>query len=176
MSVERRTPGTTYRDDATSIGAAVMNKITEERLKPNCAKCHALCCVALEFDWPHYKKPAGVPCKNLTEDFQCAIWDRLEEEGYSECRSHNCFGAGQSIAQAVKKATGCSWREDQNVKNVEFSQYLNLFAELHEKLTGRRVPGNEEDRTDSPAEQPTSALQASRLLDTAIHWTRWLRV
>lgn len=135
-----------------------MAKTAEERLRPNCAECHALCCVALEFDWPHYKKPPGVPCKNLTEDFKCSIFDRLEEEGYSECRSHNCFGAGPSIAQAVEGAVGCSWRDGDHIKNVEFTEYLKLFAELHEKLTGRPAPRKEHDKTDAHEEWPATAL------------------
>lgn len=134
-----------------------MTTPTEDRLKPNCANCHALCCVALEFDWPHYKKPPGVPCKNLTEDFKCSIFDRLEEEGYSECRSHNCYGAGQSIAQAVEGATGCTWRDGDHVKNVEFSEYLNLFADIHEKLTGRPAPRKENQPSDDVPEQRSTA-------------------
>ena len=134
-----------------------MSNLTEERLTPDCSKCRALCCVALEFDWPHYKKPPGEPCKNLTEDFKCSIFDRLEEEGCSECRSHNCYGAGQNIAQAVEGATGCSWRDGAHIKNVEFSEYLKLFADIHEKLTGRPAPRKEKAPREAVSEQPATS-------------------
>jgi hypothetical protein len=123
---------------------------------PNCAKCHGLCCVALKFDWPHYRKPAGQPCRNLTRDFKCAIWNSLEAEGFTECRSHDCFGAGQHIAQAVESQTGKSWRDDLDVMRVEFSEYHKLYAELHERIAGRpaptsSVPGSTGGKAPEPA-------------------------
>ena len=108
--------------------------------EPDCANCHGLCCVALAFDWPHYKKPAGVPCRNLDEDFRCAMWPRLEAEGYSECRSFNCYGAGQTIAGAVAAETERTWRDNVDVAGIELQNFQDLYSRLYAQVRGTPPP------------------------------------
>ena len=67
-------------------------------LQPDCARCAALCCVALAFDRSDrfaYDKPACEPCRNLGGDDRCRIYDRREREGFSGCIRFDCQGARQ---------------------------------------------------------------------------------
>lgn len=117
---------------------------------PVCGDCHGLCCVALAFDWPHYKKPAGEPCKNLTDDFRCGIWDRLEEEGFSECRTYNCFGAGQATARFVEEKSVPIWNNDVKAAKIELMVFQQVYLDLYKSIykePPRVEPGKEGDRT-----------------------------
>jgi hypothetical protein len=72
------------------------------RLRADCARCAALCCVGLAFtasaDFA-IDKPAGTPCVNLLPDRRCGIHDRLRENGFAGCVTYDCFGAGQRVTQ-----------------------------------------------------------------------------
>jgi hypothetical protein len=79
----------------------------------DCASCAALCCLALAFDAGEdfgFDKPAGLPCPNLDGHLGCAIYDRLDAEGFSGCVRYDCLGAGQRVVQEV--FSGASWREE----------------------------------------------------------------
>src|SRR5664280_3107882 len=80
-------------------------------LRPDCAKCAGLCCVAPAFavsaDFA-ISKPAGRPCPNLQPDFRCGIHPRLREMGFRGCVAYDCFGAGQRVTQTT--LTGSDWR------------------------------------------------------------------
>lgn len=79
---------------------------------PDCARCAALCCVALAFDkGPSFAadKPAGSPCPRLV-GHACAIHDRLADKGYSGCMRYDCLGAGQRVTQDL--FAGRSWRDE----------------------------------------------------------------
>lgn len=73
-------------------------------LASDCARCVALCCVALPFrrsaDFPA-DKAAGEPCRNLLADHSCGIHDRLRGEGWVGCTVYECFGAGQAVTAAL---------------------------------------------------------------------------
>ena len=111
-----------------------------EDFRTDCASCHALCCVALAFDWPNYKKPAGTPCKNLNADFTCGKWDNLEQDGYWACRGFDCHGAGQATAGAVERACGSNWRASPAVADFEFGTFQTVYATLHEEISGVHPP------------------------------------
>ena len=74
------------------------------QLRPDCARCAALCCVALPFaasaDFAA-DKAAGEPCRHLQRDFRCGIHDRLRERGYPGCIAFDCLGAGQHVTQVI---------------------------------------------------------------------------
>lgn len=82
-------------------------------LRPDCARCVGLCCVALPLtrgaDFP-VDKPGGVPCGNLLADDRCGIHDRLAETGWRGCVAYDCFGAGQRVTQQT--FAGRTWRDD----------------------------------------------------------------
>jgi len=111
-----------------------------DEFTPNCKKCHALCCVAMAFDWPNYKKPAGVPCKNLDENFKCTKWNVLEEEGYFACRVFSCYGAGQAVAQFVEEEALPDWRESNGDEKAELVVFQRVYQELYNDFHGKPPP------------------------------------
>lgn len=100
------------------------------KLKPDCANCDALCCVALQLPYPHYPKPARVPCKNLDQACgRCTIFDRLEAEGFDICRSFDCYGAGPAVAKLFR-GMGKGWLNDPAVAAVEFHVFAIVYFAL----------------------------------------------
>jgi hypothetical protein len=111
-----------------------------EQLEPDCSKCHGTCCRALAFDWPHYKKPAGERCKNLSEDNRCNIWSQLEQEGFTECRSYTCYGAGQSVAGLIEERHPDTWRTDPVIQNGEMNIFQKVYTELYTDIRKQKPP------------------------------------
>jgi hypothetical protein len=82
-------------------------------LRADCARCAALCCVALAFDRSAafaIDKPNGVPCPHLDPDSRCAIYAEREAKGFPGCVGFDCLGAGQRVTQELFE--GRSWRDD----------------------------------------------------------------
>ncbi len=111
---------------------------------PDCKNCHAICCVALAFDWPHYKKPAGVPCENLDRDFRCNKWDRLESEGFFGCRNFTCYGAGQAVARFIAEKSIPNWRQSGKDGHVELSIFQRVYSDLYSDFNKRPPPRKKE--------------------------------
>jgi hypothetical protein len=73
-------------------------------LRADCARCAALCCVALAFDRSSsfaFDKKAGEACRHLAADHRCAVHGALAREGMSGCAGYDCLGAGQRVVQEV---------------------------------------------------------------------------
>jgi uncharacterized protein YjbI with pentapeptide repeats len=104
------------------------------RLRADCARCFALCCVAPVFaasaDFA-LDKPAGQPCPNLRADFRCGIHDRLRERGFPGCTVYDCFGAGQQVAQITYR--GVDWRRAPGTAAQMFAVFA-VMRHLHELL------------------------------------------
>ncbi|SFP34525.1 Pentapeptide repeat-containing protein [Amycolatopsis arida] len=104
------------------------------RLRADCARCAALCCVAPTFaasaDFA-IDKPAGRPCPNLLADFRCGVHDGLRERGFPGCAVFDCFGAGQHVTQVT--FGGRSWRDDPAVAGEMF-RVFGVQRQLHELL------------------------------------------
>jgi hypothetical protein len=101
-------------------------------LRPDCARCAALCCVAPAFDAEQgfgYDKPAGEACRHLLADNRCAIHPVLVAQGFPGCASFDCFGAGQR-ATALFDA---DWRGSPETARRMFETYSRLRT-LHELL------------------------------------------
>ncbi|WP_035854364.1 pentapeptide repeat-containing protein [Cryptosporangium arvum] len=101
-------------------------------LRPDCANCAALCCVALPFarsaDFA-VDKPGGRPCTNLTSDDRCSIHARLRPSGYTGCTVFDCLGAGQHVTQHT--FGGRSWRDAPDVA-VGMFEVFPVVRRLHE--------------------------------------------
>lgn len=84
----------------------------KESLRPDCAGCAALCCVALSFgassEFAADKAP-GVACPNLREGLDCGIHEELRASGYRGCALFDCFGAGQLVT--ARTCAGVRWQE-----------------------------------------------------------------
>jgi uncharacterized protein YjbI with pentapeptide repeats len=109
--------------------------LPEGRLRADCDRCFALCCVAPAFSASAdfaIDKPAGHPCPHLVQSsFRCAIHPRLRQEGFPGCAAYDCFGAGQQVSQVT--FGGRDWRG----APVTAKQMFEVFAvmrQLHELL------------------------------------------
>lgn len=104
------------------------------RLRADCGRCFALCCVAPAFaksvDFAITKR-AGVACPHLHADFRCGMHARLRREGFRGCAVYDCFGAGQWVSQVT--FGGQDWRSDPNVAQRMFDAFSVMLA-LHELL------------------------------------------
>lgn len=107
-------------------------KNTEE-FRVDCKNCFGLCCVALYFSssegFPQNKK-AGEPCKNLKENFTCAVHKSLTAKGLKGCTGYDCFGAGQKLSQLTFK--GVSWASLPDT-SLMFDSFL-VMRQLQEML------------------------------------------
>ncbi len=103
-------------------------------LQADCSNCFALCCVALPFAKSNdfaVNKPAGTPCKNLQDDFRCAIHTRLRDTGFQGCTVFDCFGAGQQVSQVT--FGGRDWRAHPETR-AEMFDVFPVMRQLHELL------------------------------------------
>ena len=77
----------------------------------DCATCPGFCCFALRINQVepsgqvvHFEsKPAMQPCRYLTENFQCAIWNQLPKINAELCLDYTCFSAGNFIAELCRE-------------------------------------------------------------------------
>lgn len=105
-----------------------------DKLRPDCAACFGLCCVALPFSKSSdfgADKPAGKPCRNLLADFRCGIHTELRDRGYSGCTVFDCFGAGQRVSRETFR--GVNWRDEPRVTDEMFAVFP-VMRQLHELL------------------------------------------
>jgi uncharacterized protein YjbI with pentapeptide repeats len=103
-------------------------------LRPDCARCAGLCCVALPFSASAdfaIDKGAGQPCPHLQTDFRCGIHGQLRERGFAGCAAYDCFGAGQRLTQSL--FAGQDWRANPQIAPRMFD-LLPILRALHELL------------------------------------------
>jgi hypothetical protein len=103
-------------------------------LRADCARCAALCCVALCFDRSAefaFDKAAGEACRHLTADFGCAIHPRRAARGMAGCQSYDCAGAGQRVVQGM--FGGRDWRAHPELAAPMF-EALRILRRVHELL------------------------------------------
>lgn len=115
-----------------------MDNTQEEKcyknLRPDCAKCCGLCCIALYFtksDGFPNNKEAGKPCINLKSDFTCAVHSKLTSKGLKGCVAYDCLGAGQKVAQVTFR--GIDWNNEPQKADALFEAFL-IMRQLHELL------------------------------------------
>jgi uncharacterized protein YjbI with pentapeptide repeats len=105
-----------------------------DRLRPDCARCFGLCCVAPAFSASAdfaIDKPAGQPCPNLQASSRCAIHTELRPRGFAGCAVYDCFGAGQRISQLT--FAGRDWRGAPGTARAMFDAFA-VMRQLHELL------------------------------------------
>lgn len=102
-----------------------------EALKPDCANCAALCCVALHIEKSSQfpiDKPAGVTCPNLDNRGACKIHENLKNKGFSGCIAYDCHGAGQRVVQDLYD--GISWQANARLLE-QMSEDFAKMRRLH---------------------------------------------
>ena len=134
-----------------------------DRLRADCTRCFALCCVALPFarsaDFA-IDKPAGVACPNLLTDDRCGIHESLRDRGFRGCTVFDCQGAGQQVAQVtfggVRPADTTRLHSVFHVMRVlhELLWYLTESAEYEPDNTEvRRLLSRTDRLTRRPADE-----------------------
>ena len=138
--------------------------MTDPDLRPDCARCDALCCVLLAFDASDafaFSKPACAPCRNLIPDNTCKVHATLAQQGFSGCAAFDCQGAGQRVTEQVFQNR--SWRDDPGLLPA-IDAAFRVMRRLHDAVillqqagTLPLSPGQERRRADL-----LSSLDASR--------------
>lgn len=107
----------------------------QARLRADCSRCAALCCVApaltASADFA-IDKPAGQPCPNLGTGLGCTVHHELRDIGFPGCAAFDCFGAGQQVVQVTFAGRG-DWRGDPALAAEIFATYRTVLG-LHELL------------------------------------------
>jgi hypothetical protein len=128
------------------------SQLPHARLRADCSRCRALCCVAPAFtrsaDFA-IDKPAGMPCPHLAAGFTCEIHSRLRPSGFAGCAAYDCFGAGQRVCTETLR--GVDWREGPAAARRLFDAFAAV-RRLHELLWYL------EDALGRPAAAPLHAV------------------
>jgi hypothetical protein len=113
-------------------------------LSADCARCAALCCMALAFvrsDLFGIDKAAGEACANLDACGRCAIHGARAEQGFAGCVAYDCLGAGQRVTQDL--FGGRSWLEEPALR-APMAQAFAVVYRAHGLLLllreARRLP------------------------------------
>jgi hypothetical protein len=101
-------------------------------LRPDCARCAALCCIAFPFEVSAafgVDKAAGEPCPNLDGCGQCKIYDQRLDRGFGGCIQYDCLGAGQRVVQ--QHFAGRTWMDDPELLAPTLAAFA-LVRQAHE--------------------------------------------
>jgi len=104
-----------------------------DRLRTDCSKCAALCCVVLAFDKSKdfaFDKNPGEPCRNLS-GHSCTIHDTLTQEGFPGCVAYDCLGSGNRVVQEVFE--GQTWQEDPRLISAMIEAF-SAMREVHKRI------------------------------------------
>jgi len=139
-------------------------------LRADCARCAALCCVALAFDRsPLFglDKAAGEPCPNLESCGRCRIHASRERLGFSGCVRYDCLGAGQRVTAEV--FGGRSWMQDRALlpRMLRAFETMRLVHELIQLL-------GEAGKLDLPMRERNVLATLERALQPPGGWTEEL--
>jgi len=152
--------------DARSDPGAVAARETVARLRADCTRCAALCCVVPAFSRSSdfaIDKPAGHPCPNVQRDFTCRIHDDLRPRGFAGCTVYDCLGAGQHVVAVV--FGGRTWRDDPDAGDL-VGAVFPVSRAVHELLRyvaeARTHPatGSLHDELDAAAQRLEDALDS----------------
>lgn len=142
--------------------------MTVSSLRADCARCAALCCVALAFDHSAlfaFDKPAGEPCPYLLATCRCRIHESLAVSGFSGCAAYDCHGAGPYVTQQL--FGGQSWRDDP----LLLEPMMEAFAQIRAILEMRGLVAAALKLSWPRRERETLEAFAARLAP-AEGWTR----
>jgi len=136
-------------------------------LRADCARCAALCCVALAFDRsPLFAldKAAGEPCPNLESCGRCRIHAARERLGFSGCVRYDCLGAGQRVTAEV--FGGRSWTRDRALlpRMLRAFEAMRLVHELLQLL-------GEAGKLALPARDREILMELERALQPPDGWS-----
>ena len=138
-------------------------------LRADCARCAALCCVALAFDRSPlfaHDKAAGEPCANLGRKGRCAIHAERAGRGFAGCEAYDCLGAGQAVTQGL--FAGASWQDDPALLGPMMRAFA-VMRPAHEALELLRWVA----RLPLPETVLPRLAEAQQALEPEAGWTPW---
>lgn len=154
-------------------------------LRADCARCAALCCVALAFDSGalfRVDKAAGEPCPHLTGCGDCGIHRSRAEYGFGGCIAYDCLGAGQRVTQSLFQAR--TWLDDRSLLGPMMAAFLTV-RRAHDLLLllrqASRLPLGAADRRllavleTAIEEAGAGSAAVARLADATHDFLRGLR-
>lgn len=138
-------------------------------LRPDCARCAALCCIAFEFEKSaefSIDKPAEVPCPNLDRCGQCGIYEERLDRGFSGCLQYDCLGAGQRVVAAFD---GQTWMDEPEILGPMLRAFATM-RRVHDLLSLLATAG--ERGLDAAADQKRRQFedQLNAVADEVRHW------
>lgn len=151
---------------AQSKSAARDFDMTKISLRPDCANCAALCCMALAFDRSDLfaiDKPAGEACPHLDACGACVIHGERIERGFAGCVDFDCLGAGQRTTRLFL-ARG-TWMKDPALIGP-MSRAFGHLLRAHEYLSLLDLA---ETLDISPADRTILTELRGALEDAGIH-------
>jgi hypothetical protein len=137
-------------------------------LRADCARCAALCCVALAFDRSDdfgADKPADAPCPHLDDGCRCAIHATRAQQGFGGCVVYDCLGAGQRVTQEL--FAGRSWRDDAGLL-APMAEAFRAMRRVHELLVLLDAAG----RASLSVEERAVLRELRAALDPIGGWSR----
>lgn len=119
-------------------------------LKHDCNKCQSLCCTALRIEWDGgFVKEQDVACEDLTEEFTCGVWDKLDSLGRSPCQRFFCLNSGPEICAPLFR-DGTDWRQTPEIAPVLFNGFRRVYVERFKLFLGA------DPETGAPKNTPSS--------------------
>jgi len=119
-------------------------------LKHDCKKCQSLCCTALRIEWDGgFIKDEDVVCEDLTDDFTCGVWDRLDALGRGACRRFFCLDSGPEICGPLFRED-TDWRKTPEIAPLLFNEFRRVYVERFKAVLGADPEKNDAKQT-SPA-------------------------
>ncbi len=112
------------------------------QFKHDCKKCQSLCCTALRLEGGGgFVKDQDVVCEDLTDDFTCRVWDKLESLGRAPCRRFFCLNSGPEICDPLFRA-GTDWRQVPDIVPVLFNEFRRVYVERSKAILGANPETN----------------------------------
>ncbi len=122
-------------------------------LQHDCKKCQSLCCTALRIEWDGgFTKEQDVVCEDLTDDFTCRVWDKLESLGRAPCRHFFCLNSGPEICEPLFRAE-TDWRQTPGVMPLLFNEFRRVYVERVKVVLGAN-PETNDAKKYLPRKQP----------------------
>ncbi len=118
--------------------------------KHDCKKCQSLCCTALRIEWEGgFVKEQDVVCEDLTDDFICRVWDKLESLGRAPCRSFFCLNSGPEICDPLFRVE-TDWRQIPEIAPLLFNEFRRVYVERVKAVLGANPETNNAKQGSPP--------------------------
>ncbi len=137
-------------------------------LRPDCARCAALCCIAFAAEKsPAFNadKAAGELCPNLDTCGKCKIYDERLDRGFGGCIQYDCLGAGQRVVQ--QHFAGRTWVDDPDLLTPTLAAFA-LMRLVHDLASLLVTAGQADLSPDDRATLERLLAELDAVADTVL--------